>query len=61
MRASRGRLRAVSLPARLQPSVLYKVAVVRGTGEAGAARAFVEGLRGPAGRRTLAAAGFRVP
>jgi molybdate transport system substrate-binding protein len=59
--ASRGRLRAVSLPARLQPSVLYKVAVVRGSGNTGAARAFVEGLRGPAGRRALAAAGFRVP
>jgi molybdate transport system substrate-binding protein len=61
VRASRGRLRAVSLPARLQPSVLYKVAVVRGSGEAAAARAFVDGLRGPAGRRALAAAGFRVP
>ena len=61
VRASRGRLRAVSLPARLQPSVLYKVAVVRGSGQAGAARAFVDGLREPAGRRALAAAGFRVP
>jgi molybdate transport system substrate-binding protein len=61
VRASRGRLRAVSLPARLQPSVLYKVAVVRGSRQVTAARAFVEGLRGPAGRRALAAAGFRVP
>ena len=61
VRASRGRLRAVSLPARLQPSVLYKVAVVRGSTHAGAAQEFVEGLRGPTGRRALAAAGFRVP
>jgi molybdate transport system substrate-binding protein len=61
VRASRGRLRAVSLPARLQPSVLYKVAVVRGSDDAGPAQEFVDGLRGPAGRRALAAAGFRVP
>jgi molybdate transport system substrate-binding protein len=61
VRASHGRLRAVSLPAQLQPSVLYKVAVVRGSGQAAAARAFVDGLREPAGRRALAAAGFRVP
>jgi molybdate transport system substrate-binding protein len=61
VRASRGRLRAITLPARLQPSVLYKAAVVRGTDRATEARAFVEGLRGAEGRGALQAAGFRVP
>jgi molybdate transport system substrate-binding protein len=61
VRASRGRLRAVTLAPRLQPSVLYKAAVVRGTRRRREARAFVDGLRGPAGRRALSAAGFRVP
>jgi molybdate transport system substrate-binding protein len=61
VRASRGRLRAITLPSRLQPSVLYKAAVVRGTDRAAEARAFVEGLRGPEGRGALQAAGFRVP
>jgi molybdate transport system substrate-binding protein len=61
VRASRGRLRAVTLPARLQPSVLYKAAVVRGTDREAQARAFVEGLRGAEGRDALQAAGFRVP
>ena len=61
VRASHGRLRAITLPARLQPSVLYKAAVVRGTEHEAQARAFVEGLRGPAGRGALQDAGFRVP
>ena len=61
VRASHGRLRAITLPARLQPSVLYKAAVVRGTKHQAQAQAFVDGLRGPAGRDALAAAGFRVP
>jgi molybdate transport system substrate-binding protein len=61
VRASGGRLRAITLPARLQPSVLYKAAVVRGAEHKAQARAFVEGLRGPAGRGALQDAGFRVP
>jgi molybdate transport system substrate-binding protein len=61
VRASRGRLRAIALPAELQPSVLYKVAIVQGTRHHDQARAFVDGLRGDAGRRALGAAGFRVP
>jgi molybdate transport system substrate-binding protein len=61
VRASRGRLRAIALPAELQPSVLYKVAIVQGTRHPEQARAFVDGLRGGAGRRALGAAGFRVP
>ena len=61
VRASQGRLRAITLPARLQPSVLYKAAVVRGTDHQAQARAFVEGLRGAEGRGALQAAGFRVP
>jgi molybdate transport system substrate-binding protein len=61
VRAARGRLRAIRLPAKLQPSVLYKAAVVRGTKHEAQARAFVDGLRGRAGRSALEAAGFRVP
>ena len=61
VRAARRRLRAITLPARLQPSVLYKAAVVRGARHQAQARAFVDGLRGPAGRRALQDAGFRVP
>jgi molybdate transport system substrate-binding protein len=61
VRASGGGLRAVSLPSQLQPSVVYKVAVVRGSAHGAQARAFVDGLRAPAGRRALSDAGFRVP
>jgi molybdate transport system substrate-binding protein len=61
VRASRGRLRAITLPARLQPSVVYKAAIVRGTRHHEQASAFVDGLRSGAGRRALLAAGFQVP
>jgi molybdate transport system substrate-binding protein len=61
VRASHGRLRAISLPGRLQPTVLYKAAVVRGARRPSQARQFVNGLRGPAGRDALQSAGFRVP
>ena len=61
VRAADGRLRAIDLPAALQPRVAYAAAVVRGARHPAQARAFVAGLlRGP-GPRALAAAGFEPP
>ncbi|MFL5886603.1 MAG: molybdate ABC transporter substrate-binding protein [Thermoleophilaceae bacterium] len=59
VRATKGALRAVELPARLEPAVRYGIAVVRGTIHARAARAFVRGLLAGKGRTTLTQAGFR--
>src|SRR5437588_4826596 len=56
VRAAGGRLRAIELPARAQPQVLYAAAVVRGTGHPGPARAFVRGLLSVACRPALLAA-----
>jgi molybdate transport system substrate-binding protein len=61
VRASKGALRAIALPDRLQPEVTYEAAVVRGTPHAAAARAFVRGLVAGAGQRDLRAAGFLAP
>jgi molybdate transport system substrate-binding protein len=59
--ASKGRLRAIELPAALQPSVKYEVAVVKGARHPAQARRFVAGLLNGAGRRALQAAGFELP
>jgi molybdate transport system substrate-binding protein len=61
VRAAHGRLRAIALPARLQPDAAYAAAVVRGTSHPQAARAFVAGLLEGAGRRALLDAGFLPP
>jgi molybdate transport system substrate-binding protein len=61
IRASGGRLRAVPLPGRLQPVVVYEAAVVGGARRPAAAQAFVAGLRSGAGARALRAAGFGPP
>ena len=61
VRAAGGRLRAVELPAQLQPSVAYGVAVVNGTRHRAAARAFVAGLLRGDGRAELQRAGFELP
>ncbi|MEA2306118.1 MAG: molybdate transport system substrate-binding protein [Solirubrobacteraceae bacterium] len=61
VRASKGALKAIALPDRLQPEVTYEAAVVRGTRHAAAARAFVAGLVAGAGQRALLAAGFLPP
>ncbi len=61
VRASGGRLRAVRLPGRLRPDVVYAVAVVKGARRRAEARAFVEGLLSGAGRQALARAGFAPP
>jgi molybdate transport system substrate-binding protein len=61
VQGSGGRLRAIALPDRLQPEVLYEAAVVRGTKHERQAAAFVAGLRAGAGRRALDRAGFLKP
>jgi molybdate transport system substrate-binding protein len=55
---SGGRLRAVALPRALEPEVVYKAAVVKGTAHADAARAFVQGLAAARGQAELRRAGF---
>jgi molybdate transport system substrate-binding protein len=59
--ATSGRLRAIRLPAELQPAVSYAVAVVRESEHLEAARSFTEGLAGPEGRKVLGSAGFGPP
>ena len=54
-------LRQVAIPVFAQPTVRYEIAVVRSSSDKAAARAFVAKATGPAGRRALAAAGFRFP
>jgi molybdate transport system substrate-binding protein len=51
-------LRVVRLPTRLQPTVAYAAAVVRGSGHPLAARRFLSDLVHGAGQRDLRAAGF---
>jgi molybdate transport system substrate-binding protein len=58
---SGGALRAIELPARLQPRVAYGVAIVTHTKHPAQARAFVAGLLHGAGQRALHAAGFEPP
>ena len=59
--ATRGRLRAIRLPAALQPQVVYEAAVVRGTSHAAAARTFVRGLVHGRAAALLRKAGFGAP
>lgn len=56
-----GKLRAIELPARIQPSVAYATAVVDGAEHPAAARRFVDGLLSGAGAAALRAAGFAPP
>ena len=60
-RAAASRLRQVTIPSVAQPTVRYEIAVVKSSSDRAAARAFVARATGPAGRRALAAAGFRFP
>ncbi len=59
--ATNGRLKAIELPARLQPAVAYGVAIVRGSKNAAHARRFVDGLLSGAGAAALREAGFEPP
>ena len=59
--ATNGRLKAIELPATLQPTVAYGVAVVKGAPHRKAAQAFVAGLLDGAGVDELKTAGFAPP
>jgi len=61
VRAAAAKLRAIPLPRRVRPRVVYAAAVVRGSAEWAAARRFVAGLRHGAGQEALRAAGFGPP
>jgi molybdate transport system substrate-binding protein len=61
VRAADGKLRAIDLPASLQPQVAYGVAVVKGAKHPAQAQAFVDGLVKGDGRKQLDAAGFMRP
>jgi molybdate transport system substrate-binding protein len=61
VKAAGGRLRAIELPAALEPDVVYEIAVVKGTEHPDEARAFVHGLLARPGRRALDGAGFGRP
>ena len=59
--ATDGALRAIELPAFVQSSVAYEVAVVTGSKHAAAARRFIAGLLRGTGADELRAAGFAPP
>lgn len=61
VRATDGRLEAIDLPADLQPSVAYGVAVVNGADHSEQAKAFIAGLLDGAGATALKDAGFEPP
>lgn len=54
-------VRAIRLPRRAQPTVVYEAAIATRPREPAAARAFVRALLGDGGRRALRAAGFGLP
>ena len=58
VQASGGRLKAVELPARLQPRVVYGAAVVKGTDHPTEARELIDGLLSGDGQQALEEAGF---
>jgi molybdate transport system substrate-binding protein len=61
VRATHGALRAIELPAPLQPQVAYAAAIVRGTRHLAQAQAFLAGLLHGAGQVDLLEAGFLPP
>lgn len=61
VKATHGALRAIPLPASLQPVVAYGVAIVKGDVHPKQAQAFIQGLLSGAGRADLLAAGFLPP
>lgn len=55
------RARAISIPARAQPTVVYELAIAAKPVDVEAAQDFVESVLGPEGRRQLRAARFGLP
>jgi molybdate transport system substrate-binding protein len=61
VKAAGGKLKAIALPARLQPTVAYGAAVVKGAKQPALARRYVAGLVSGQGQDALRAAGFLPP
>jgi molybdate transport system substrate-binding protein len=61
VKAAKGALRAIDLPAGLNPSVAYGVAVVKGAKHPAAARRFIAGLLKGRGEQELRTDGFLPP
>lgn len=61
VQAAKGKLRAITLPASLQPVVAYGVAIVNGSAHLTQAREFIRGLLSGPGRADLLRAGFLPP
>jgi molybdate transport system substrate-binding protein len=61
VRATDDKLKAIELPAALQPTVAYGIAVVKGAKHPKQARAFIAGLLEGAGAQALEDAGFLPP
>jgi molybdate transport system substrate-binding protein len=61
VKATGGKLRAITVPAALQPRVAYGAAVVKGSKHSRQAKAFIAGLLVGRGRQILRAAGFGPP
>jgi molybdate transport system substrate-binding protein len=55
------RVRAIALPARAQPTVVYELAIAADPRDLEAAQGFVISVLGPDGRRELRASRFRLP
>jgi molybdate transport system substrate-binding protein len=56
--AASDKLRAINLPARISPTVVYEAAVVKGSKHADEAKQFVDGLLSGSGQDALRKAGF---
>jgi molybdate transport system substrate-binding protein len=61
VKATKGALRAIALPASLQPVVAYGVAIVKGGPHPAQAKAFISGLLSGSGPTDLRDAGFLPP
>jgi molybdate transport system substrate-binding protein len=61
VKATKGALNAIALPASLQPVVAYGVAIVKGDSHPAQAQAFISGLLSGAGQSDLVQAGFLPP
>jgi molybdate transport system substrate-binding protein len=61
VKAAGGQLKAIDLPAALQPNVAYGIAVVEGASHAAEARTFIDGLLHSSGQSELLQAGFLPP
>jgi molybdate transport system substrate-binding protein len=61
VRAASGKLVGIALPAKLQPTVTYGAAVVKGAAHPSEAEEFIQGLLSGDGRQALVEAGFRPP